>query len=437
MDLTGWMEQWNMFPAPGGTILCAVSGGRDSLCLLHYLNALSKSRPFQVAAAHLNHGMRPTAERDEAFVRQFCRQYGIPLYVERVQVYEDAAARKLSVEETGRQARYDFLERTADAVGAERIATAHHQDDQAETVLLHLLRGTGLEGLGGIPPVRGRLIRPLLQTPRREIEAYLAELGQPYVEDETNEDLHYARNRLRRVIWPELEMLHGGARENIARTAQIARQESAYLNGLAQAYLPRQGGALPCRELLAAPPVLRRRALMLFLEQACCGRKDLGYSHLEALERLCAGGGVLDLPGGAVAVCRDGMLRLTRRKQPAPEQALTPGQPLQWGGYTVELADAAAEAPYTAVLAPDDRVTVRAWRRGDGLTLPGGRGRRSLKRLMQEYGIPPEARERIPVVCLNGCAAAVAGIGVDQAFLPPRQGRTIQIIIKERNESDQ
>lgn len=437
MDLTGWMEQWNMFPPPEGTILCAVSGGRDSLCLLHYLYTLSKSRPFKVAAAHLNHGMRPTAERDEAFVRQFCRQYGIPLYVERVQVYEDAAARKLSVEETGRQARYDFLERIADDIGAERIATAHHQGDQAETVLLHLLRGTGPEGLGGIPPVRGRLIRPLLDTPRCQIEAYLAELGQSYVEDETNGDLHYARNRLRRVIWPELEKLHGGAQENIARAAQIARQESGYLNDLAQAYLPRQGEALSCGELLAAPPVLRRRALVLFLEQAGCGRKDLGYSHIEALERLCAGGGVLDLPGGAVAVCRNGTLRLTRREQPAQEQTLTPGQPLQWGGYTVELADAAAEAPYTVVLAPDDKVTVRSWRRGDGLALPGGRGRRSLKRLMQEYGIPPEARERIPVVCLNGRAAAVAGIGVDQAYLPPRRGRAVQIIVKERKESDQ
>lgn len=433
MDLTQWMEQWNMFPPAGGAIVCAVSGGRDSLCLLHYLRELSTHRPFTVAAAHVNHGMRPTAERDEAFVRQFCLRYDIPLYVERVKVYECAAAWKLSVEETGRRLRYDFLERLAAQIGAQRIATAHHLGDQAETVLLHLLRGTGLQGLAGIPPVRGKFIRPLLQTPREEIEAYLSALGQTYVEDETNDDLHYARNRLRKVIWPELMKLHGGARENIARTAQIARQESAYLNELASQYLPQSGEAIDCNRLMQAPPVLRRRALLLFLERQGCGRKDLGQSHIEALERLCAGGGMANLPDGAVAVCRGGQMRFARWQNKQEEQTITPGEAVVWGNYILELTRCGdAGDAETLIVREGDTVSVRSWRSGDGLTLRGGRGRRSLKRLMQDAGIPPEERADVPVLCVNGRLAAAVGIGVDTAFLLPRHDKALQMIIKER-----
>ena len=164
MDLMPWMQQQGMLPAAGETVLCAVSGGRDSVCLLHYLASLGRRRGFAVAAAHYNHLMRPTAGRDEAFVAGLCRELSVPLYVERGDVRAIARQEGWGVEEAGRRLRYDFLERTADAIGASRIATAHHLSDQAETVVLNLLRGTGPEGLAGIPPVRGRLIRPLLQT---------------------------------------------------------------------------------------------------------------------------------------------------------------------------------------------------------------------------------------------------------------------------------
>ena len=147
LDLTAWMTRWQMFPPPGGLILCAVSGGRDSVCLLDCLWKLGRARDFRVAAAHLNHGMRPTAQRDEDLVRALCAERNIPFYTETVDVYALCAVWRLTVEETGRRARYDFLRRTADALAADFIATAHHRDDQAETVLLQLLRGTGPQGL--------------------------------------------------------------------------------------------------------------------------------------------------------------------------------------------------------------------------------------------------------------------------------------------------
>ena len=253
MNLMPFMEQWHMLPHGGGTILCAVSGGRDSMCLLHYLHEASRQHNFTVAAAHLNHLMRDTALRDVDFVRSFCTERNIPFFTEEAPVYELAEQWNIGVEEAGRRLRYDFLYRTAQAIGAEKIATAHHMGDQAETVVLHLLRGTGPEGLGGIPPVRGRLIRPLLQTSRREIEQYLDENGIGHVEDETNEDMAYARNRLRRIIWPELERINPAVCENVARAARIIRRENDFLDELASSYLPSEGTEVMCEVLLGAP----------------------------------------------------------------------------------------------------------------------------------------------------------------------------------------
>ena len=187
--MRSFMEAHRMFPRAGGTVLCAVSGGRDSMCLLHRMKQLGEENNFRVAAAHFNHQLRgECADRDEAFVRDWCKQENIPFYAGRGDVRQAAQTNGWTVEEAARRLRYAFLEETAEKIGAEKIATAHQAEDQTETVLMHLVRGTGPEGLRGIPAVRGKLIRPLLQTSRREIEAYLEENGVPHVEDETNQD---------------------------------------------------------------------------------------------------------------------------------------------------------------------------------------------------------------------------------------------------------
>ena len=164
-----------------------------------------------------------------------------------------------ALEEAGRRLRYDFLERTADAIGASRIATAHHLSDQAETVVLNLLRGTGPEGLAGIPPVRGRLIRPLLQTPRQEIEAYLTAHGLGHVEDETNDSMDFTRNRLRREVWPLLAQLHPAPERSIARAAAILRRENVFLDWLARSYLETAVSDRPSAGEPNAPEISGRR----------------------------------------------------------------------------------------------------------------------------------------------------------------------------------
>ena len=438
MDLTAWMEQWHMLPEAGGVILCAVSGGRDSVCLLHYLHSTSGRYGFSVAAGHYNHHMRPTAQRDEDFVRALCAQLQVPFYTDGCNVVAAAKERGCGVEEMGRRLRYAFLERLADELGASRIATAHHMGDQAETVILNLLRGTGPEGLGGIPPVRGRLIRPLLNTSREEIEAYLLRHGLDHVEDETNESLAFSRNRLRRLVLPELEKINPALRQNAARTAAIVRRENEYLDQLARQYLPEEGAEVLCRQLLEAPEVLRPRMVRILIDRLGTGKKDWGAVHVEMVLDLAKTGrdGVLSLPGGTVAVCRDGVLRLQAVQSVEGGSIFLTEGVHHWNGWKAEVSvvDALAPDREGALYLRGDVSGVPelgVWHGGEGLELPGSRGKRSIKRLLTERGIPPEERKQIPCIRVNGTAAAVCGLGTDVQFLPEETGKKIEILIRK------
>ena len=438
MDLLPWMEQWNMLPPRGGTILCAVSGGRDSVCLLHYLCSLREKYGFNVAAAHYNHQMRPTAQRDQDFVTELCRTLDVPLYVGTGDVYAIAKERGLGVEETGRVLRYAYLNEVADTIGAQRIATAHHQDDQAETVLLNLLRGTGPEGLRGIPAVRGRLIRPLLDTPREEIEAYLTEYGLGHVEDETNASLAFTRNRLRKIVMPELEKIHPAMRRNIARAASIVGREDRFLNLLAAEYLPPEGTKLDCAALRRAPEVLRPRMVRLLLDRLAVGKKDMTATHVEAIVALALTdcGGMVSLPGGAAAICRKGQLQLAVLEPELPESMPLCEGENRWGPWCIRVQtkiEGEILQKKDAILLKCDMINqslaIGPCPDRQRLTLPGSRGSRSVKRLLSERGIPPEVRRQTPAFQVDGHLAAVWRLGTDVEFMPEETGRWVEITL--------
>ena len=433
----------------GGRVLCAVSGGRDSMCLLHFLDTWGRSHGFLPAAAHFNHQLRPAADRDEAFVRDWCAQRGIPVFTGSGDVRALAEEADLTLEEAGRKLRYAFLEKTAEEEGFDAILTAHHADDNAETVLLNLIRGTGLTGLRGIPRERGRLLRPFLDLPRTELEAYAAAYDIPHVEDETNADADAAaRNLLRLRVMPLLRQINPGAGAHIAAAAARVREAEAGLEDLTERYLRAasvQPGrvTIPLGKLAEVPEFLRPKVLLGLFDRLGVGRKDVGAVHLEALKRLWDSHGNdarISLPHGVTARLAASRLVLETLAPPDSRAELVMGCPLRWGGYIVTLLDRRSGEGLALSPGPDwETVAVGPCDPGERLTLPETHGGgRTVKRLCLDRRIPLSERDHLPAVYVGERLAAVWRLGTDLAFLPEGEGpcRFIQIMKEKDTEEN-
>jgi tRNA(Ile)-lysidine synthase len=306
---------------PGTRVLVALSGGSDSVALTRLLLDLAEHGEFVVVGlAHLNHGLRPEAARDEAFCRDFASRLGVPLTVERTEVRAYASAQSMSTEDAARRLRYAFLERVAAGARADRVAVGHTQDDQAETFLLKLMRGAGLTGLAGIHPRRGAVVRPLLDVTDADLQAYLVSRGESWIEDATNADVENPRNRVRHRVLAELDLAAGGAtRPAIARAAALIRDDAEWLDRWADAQFralsveSETGVDLDLEGLAAAPPPVVRRVLLRAL-RAVAGGREVGMEHVEAAIALVGGSiGGVDLPG-CRAELRGQKLRLLQQK---------------------------------------------------------------------------------------------------------------------------
>jgi tRNA(Ile)-lysidine synthase len=310
----------------GDRVVVALSGGSDSVALLRVLRELEAAGELKVAAAaHLNHGLRDSADRDEQFCRALAAELNVDFRAERVEVRGRAARQGVSLEDAGRQARYELFEKAADELGAHVIATGHTRDDQAETFLLRLLRGAGPRGLAGIHPRTGRVVRPLLDFGRDELRAYLASIGQPFCEDESNRDVSIPRNRVRHELLPFLEeRFSPGIKAVLARGAAIARHDEEQLQeeaiDLARSVVLSNEGhvTIDARALAALRPALAVRVARLALEAGAPGR-FVGFEHIERLLELARGAPgrqALSLPGQHVV--RRGDMLVLRREQFKP-----------------------------------------------------------------------------------------------------------------------
>lgn len=277
---------------PGSRVLCAVSGGADSMCLLHML---SQRKDISLTAAHFNHQLRwEESDRDETFVRDLCAQWNIPLTVGRGDVKAFSEREGLSLEEGGRILRYAFLEAAAQTEGCDLIATAHNADDNLETMLLNLTRGAGLSGLAGIPPQRGNIVRPLLSVTRREIEDYLRLYSLPHVEDSTNADETYSRNKMRRQVLPLLEEFNPALRKNSIDAIRYLRADNDYLDALAsdlskKAVVEDDTVVFPALLISGSPRPVAIRAVRQLLSMMPGGSTDCAAAHLEGVVNLCRG----------------------------------------------------------------------------------------------------------------------------------------------------
>lgn len=217
---------------PGDKVLIGVSGGPDSICLWHLLMALADKLNIHIGVAHLNHGLRGAAsDADAELVRQTAEYYDTPFFYKKVDVRDLANIYKRSLEEAGRMARYDFFQKTAAARGFDKIALGHHRDDNAEQVLMNVLRGAGPDGLAGIPPVRDQIIRPLIRVCRQDILTYMTENRLPYVTDLTNSDTVFLRNKIRHHLMPLLKKEYNpNIADSLNRLSEICRSENDWLD---------------------------------------------------------------------------------------------------------------------------------------------------------------------------------------------------------------
>lgn len=425
--------------APGDRVLCALSGGADSMYLLCRLLEGAQRGGYQVGAAHYHHGIRSASHQEEEFVRTWCDFRHIPLYVGHGDVPGEATRRGQGVEETARELRYQFLYDTARREGYTLIATGHHAGDNAETVLMHLIRGSGLRGLCGIPPRRGMLIRPMLEVTRQQVEGYLSAHHIPHVEDESNADPAYTRNRVRHGVLPQFTQLNPQAVRHIAQTAAKLREDEELLSALARD-LPgvtvgenRLGVDIPA--LRAAPRPLAVRKLAQGLAALHIHPSQVYLDGLFWLMEEGQSGDGLDLPGHRAVRSWD---QLTITPQGEPEKL--PTIPLhdgvtRWGAWRVECRTAPyAQGNGEGLWLMDGDYVLRPRGVGDTLQLPK-RPTKTVKKLMMEKKIPATLRPRLPVLAQGERVAAVAGLGTDQNFLPqPGQAARYITITKENDD---
>ena len=387
--------------APGDTVICAVSGGADSVAMLFALYLLREKLGITLEAAHFNHNLRGEESlRDETFVRELCARYEIPLHVASGEIHPG----KKGLEAAARDARYAFLESLPG-----KIATAHTADDNAETILMHLVRGTGLKGLGGIAPQRGKLIRPMLGITRREVEDFLAEWHLPHVEDSTNETDAFLRNRLRHHVMPLLQAENPRIAENLSQMALRLREDEACLTR--QSHYE----TLPEVEILRTlPPAVRTRMLERFLkENGVREPEDVHIAQAEALVFSDSPSASAAFPGGVTLSRQYGYLTANPTGEAFTPVTLTcPGSAEAAGiRITCEPAGELAQSENLLTVCPSGKISIRPRQTGDKIRLSGGS--KSLKKLFIDRKIPAAVRERIPVACDETGILGVYSIGVN------------------------
>lgn len=398
--LTAFVREQGLI-VPGDRVICALSGGADSVALTFALYLLKEKMGITLEAAHFNHHLRgEESNRDEAFVRSFCDHYDIPLHVGSGFVTPGDKG----LEAAARDARYAFLRSLPG-----KIATAHTADDNAETVLLHLVRGTGLKGLGGIMPVSGNVIRPMLTVTRVEVEAFLQEYYVNFIQDSSNDTDAFLRNRIRHHVMPLLKGENPRLAENLSAMALKLRQDEEFLS------LQSDFSVLPTVDKIRTlHPALRSRVLESFLKKS--GVREPEQTHIAMAEALVFSekpSARAAFPGG-VTICRN-YDRLEAAVEETPLASIVLGEytPIPELGLTVLCTEAEEilNTPDTFTVIPRGNLILRSRQAGDAVRLPGGT--KTLKKLFIDRKIPAAKRLRLPVIADDEGVLGVYSIGTN------------------------
>ncbi len=431
-----YMKEYQML-LPGERVVAGISGGADSVCLLFVLLEWQRRYGLELAVVHINHGIRAEAGEDARFVENLCSQRGIPFYLRETDVRGLAEQESCSEEEAGRNFRYRVFAETAEELGAGKIAVAHNLNDCGETMLFHLFRGSGIKGLTGIAPVRDRIIRPLLCVERREIEDYLAAIGQEYCRDATNEGDAYTRNRIRHHILPYVEReIVSGCVQHMGQTAETLRETEDYLEQQTAAALGQcaermqDGWILDCGAFAELHPAIQKRILHVLLKELAPDAKDISRVHVLDLHELSTveGNRRICLPFGICGQREYGKVFLSRGQQ--ENKAGETGEVrMDFQVFSVE--DLPKDAQNSPIFPQNlytkwfdyDKIkrlpVVRTRTAGDYLMIRDGQGNlchKKLKDYMVTEKIPSGMRDRIPVLAEDSHVLWLVGYRISEYY---------------------
>lgn len=433
------IEKYGMIPE-GSTVVAAVSGGSDSMAMLSVLNVLKGEMNFNLCAAHVNHCLRgESADADEKFVCEKCREMGVKLYVKRADVAALAAEQGIGLEECGRNVRYEFLS----SIGGDVIATAHNLSDRAETFLFNFARGSALRGLCSIPPVRGNVIRPVIDCTKAEIVDYCEKNGVDYVTDATNADVAYSRNRIRHNVVTELQKINPSFESGAGRCISALNEDEEFLSSLADDAVQSAecAGGFSADMLGALPVPVRKRAVIKIAESVKGVTPE--YKFVGKICSLLETGGSMQINGGVTVRVRRGVLDFPEEAE-AP-QAAELCEALEFGGAKItakivntgetnnlqNISNQVLEY-YLDCDKIHGRVFVRSRIDGDCVTLASRKCTKSLKKLFNELAVPPEKRNSVAVFADDEGIVLVEGAGVAQRTAAGKDTEKLLVIRIER-----
>lgn len=418
----------------GDKILAGLSGGADSVCLVHILKALSEIYNISIYAAHINHNIRESAARDMEFSAQLCEKMGIECFIKSADVNKYARENKIGTEEAARKIRYDFFEEICGKNDINKIATAHNQNDLAETVLMNFIRGSGLGGLCGIPYRRGRIIRPLLDISRSKTEEYCRRNNLKFMTDETNFERIYTRNKLRLDVIPYIqENINKNFIRRIAENSDIIIQENDFMKNCAeniftQAFEFREGRyTLDISRLEGCHTAIVRRVMLMYFGKIYNTEKNMDKNFADAAVRLMKGqsGKSIDLPDNVILKNEYGIL-YAQKKTALPEYS---GEINLIKTYGVK-----SEKPdkNRIFIKPEfaEGLSLRYKKDGDYFYPYGMEGGKKLKKFFSDLKLPQHIRGRIPlVVSKDDEIVWIAGIRADRRFLAEEGSTGVQVEI--------
>ena len=443
-----YIDEYEMLQESGLVLIC-VSGGADSMCLLEAMRHISYELEFDIAVAHYNHELRgEESDRDETFVLDICEEHGIPFYSGRGDVAVFAKKRGLSIEEAARDMRYEFFYDTAELAGADKIATAHTMDDNAETMIINLVRGAGANGMSGIPPVRDNVIRPLLRVTRDEVMAFIEERQILYVDDSTNALDIYTRNRVRNSIIPLIKELNPRFNEAASTAAELFRADEEFIIDLADLFINDC-----CVGLTATAADL---AVLPFSVSSRVIRKlyggNLSFNHVKDVLALCRSdnpSASLSLPG--MVVYREYERVIFDAKPKEGDDEFAPVYPTIGNSFIIlslglkitcisvtcddSILKSGIYTSFTTFLFKSldicGKISVRSRREGDFIKLKGQSGTKTLKKLFIEKRIPARKRNLIPVISDEEGVLGIYKIGAGDRAVPVPGDTATMIIFEE------